>query len=44
MEPWWCITNLEEKSKQNTAGGRYEDNDLQHLGSGLMAERCGYPA
>ena len=32
----FCSTDLEGKSKKNTAGGRQEERDLQHLVSGTM--------
>ena len=32
----FCSTDLGEKSKKNTAGGRQEERDLQHLVSGPL--------
>ncbi len=43
LNAWSCITDLGGKSKENTAGGRHEGRDLQHLVSGTVEKDAVIP-
>jgi hypothetical protein len=43
LNAWFCSTDLGGKSKKNTAGGRHEERDLQHLVSGPMGRDAVIP-